>query len=182
MLPAFILTAFGMTEIINICERYMSGWILGVMFVIIGIAYVNYSYSMDAFSIIKNIYKVDENVPQIDAVIRNNLEGQATVLAPIEIANDLSGFDSSLALYYGSDTLSGTVYEQYEGMQNHHDWAVYFEENPYDTAQRVYIGQQEGINVVIVNLKYQDDSAAQEYGYFCAGVTQDYIIYITSEE
>lgn len=51
------------------------------MFVIIGIAYVNYSYSMDAFSIIKNIYKVDENVPQIDAVIRNNLEGQATVLA-----------------------------------------------------------------------------------------------------
>ena len=142
ILPAFILTAFGMTEIINICERYMSGWILGVMFVIIGIAYVNYSYSMDAFSIIKNIYKVDENVPQIDAVIRNNLEGQATVLAPIEIANDLSGFDSSLALYYGSDTLSGTVYEQYEGMQNHHDWAVYFEENPYDTAQRVYIGQQ----------------------------------------
>ena len=182
ILPAFILTAFGMTEIINICERYMSGWILGVMFVIIGIAYVNYSYSMDAFSIIKNIYKVDENVPQIDAVIRNNLEGQATVLAPIEIANDLSGFDSSLALYYGSDTLSGTVYEQYEGMQNHHDWAVYFEENPYDTAQRVYIGQQEGINVVIVNLKYQDDRAAQEYGYFCAGVTQDYIIYITSEE
>ena len=182
ILPAFILTAFGMTEIINICERYMSGWILGVMFVIIGLAYVNYSYSMDAFSIIKNIYKVDENVPQIDAVIRNNLEGQATVLAPIEIANDLSGFDSSLALYYGSDTLSGTVYEQYEGMQNHHDWAVYFEENPYDTAQRVYIGQQEGINVVIVNLKYQDDSAAQEYGYFCAGVTQDYIIYITSEE
>ena len=180
ILPAFILTAFGMTEIINICERYMSGWILGVMFVIIGIAYVNYSYSMDAFSIIKNIYKVDENVPQIDAVIRNNLEGQATVLAPIEIANDLSGFDSSLALYYGSDTLSGTVYEQYEGMQNHHDWAVYFEENPYDTAQRVYIGQQEGINVVIVNLKYQDDSAAQEYGYFCAGVT--HIIYITSEE
>ena len=83
ILPAFILTAFGMTEIINICERYMSGWILGVMFVIIGIAYVNYSYSMDAFSIIKNIYKVDENVPQIDAVIRNNLEGQATVLAPI---------------------------------------------------------------------------------------------------
>ena len=124
ILPAFILTAFGMTEIINICERYMSGWILGVMFVIIGIAYVNYSYSMDAFSIIKNIYKVDENVPQIDAVIRNNLEGQATVLAPIELANDLSGFDNNLALYYGSDTLSGIVYEQYEGMQNHHDWQL----------------------------------------------------------
>ena len=162
ILPAFILAVFGVTEIINICERYMSGWILGVMFAIIGAAYVSYSYSMDAFSIIRNVYKVDENVPQIDAVIRNNLEGQATVLAPIEIANDLSGFDSNLALYYGSDTLSGTVYEQYEGMQNHHDWAVYFEENPYDTAQRVYIGQQEGINVVIVNLKYQDDSAAQE--------------------
>lgn len=182
IIPALIMAAFGYVEIINICEKYMSGWILVAMFVIIGSAYVNYSYSFDAFSITKNVYKVNKNVPQIDKVIRNNFEGQVMALAPIEIANDLSGYDNNLALYYGSDTLSGTVYEQYEGMQDNHEWASYFEENPYDTAQRVYIGQRENIQVIIIEAQYRDDTVAQEYGYICAGITQDYIIYITSEE
>lgn len=165
LLQTTIVLSYTIIEIISTYGRRKKKWIVSGIFVIIMLAALNYDVTLQQFKIAENAYHIDNNVIQLDQIIRDHKVEDQRMLVPKTVLEQICEYDGNLHL-------AGAI-EQYslsEGLKA--------EDSSYDILNKTFLQlKEQGITCIILKEEDNNEYVMNQYGYTLLDHTAEFFLY-----